>query len=369
MNRNHPFLCLLLGSQIALTSLNAGVVTTSPLHDDNKIVVAKDESVTFTGTSDSGGAVTTTLTIDPAGPTHEPIEESATQSVTFDAGTEGKAYTCTFTVTHKVDDVTCTDAKDFTYTVYVPKIVGIGGGSVRDDIWFFEDGLGDTIFRVECEATAQGIPSGKTFTWKIAGQSDAVKFKSNNQQEITNALDKQMIKSIGWSSSEANLTIDLEYNGSVVATSESFTARAPTEVTEQVAAATALRSGWQRLYTYTVKDKFYVSMHSAMAYEVFGSPSSWPQDPGCTWVWGGPYGPPWTIDSNSQFVDAFRAVTAAPSAEVPYTVNPGQSGANTKTMHNYQRYKVGGTGTQGVSATGFTIYQDNIQFCRGTAYR
>jgi len=119
MKRNYAFLLLLLGSQLALTCLNAGVVTTSPAHEDRKIVVAKDESVAFTATPDSG-SVTTSLTVDPTGPTIS--GSGSSQTATFAAGTEGQAYTCTLSVTHTDGDVTCTDGQEFTYTVYVPKI-------------------------------------------------------------------------------------------------------------------------------------------------------------------------------------------------------------------------------------------------------
>jgi len=107
-------------SPLALTCLNAGVVTTSPAHEDRKIVVAKDESVTFTATPDSGD-VTTTLTIDPSGPSIS--GSGSSQTATFAAGTEGKSYTCTLSVTHTDGDVTCTDGQEFSYTVYVPKLV------------------------------------------------------------------------------------------------------------------------------------------------------------------------------------------------------------------------------------------------------
>ena len=368
MKRNYPLLLLLLGSQLALTCLNAGVVTTSPEHEDRKIVVAKDESVTFTATPDSGD-VTTTLTVDPSGPTIS--GSGSSQTATFAAGTEGHAYTCTLSVTHTDGDVTCTDGQEFTYTVYVPKLVG-SVADAGEDIWYFEDGQGDSTYKINQTVSVAGIPTGKTMVWELKGQSDVVKF-ANNQETITGTDMNREIHTVGWSNTEDNLHLELSIDGNVVATTENdkFTARAPTKITSERQSPLDIHvpgylPGYLQRYVVTIKDKFGNTMNSLPVSETFGS-TSWPIDySGCNW--GSPSAADWTLDSSSQFVDSY-GMAFATNASVPTTVQTLDPGAGTKVIHNQQSYKAGGARSAPNTATGFECYDGNAQLCRGKAYQ
>jgi hypothetical protein len=92
----------------------AGTVSTDPKDDQHKIIVGKDDDVTFTASPDSG-SVTTSLDVTPSGPTTS--DQGNSQVATFSAGSEGKEYTCKFHVTHTVGSMTCTNDGIFTYNV------------------------------------------------------------------------------------------------------------------------------------------------------------------------------------------------------------------------------------------------------------
>lgn len=109
----------------------AGTVTTLPAHKKHKLLVAKDQSVSFTATSESGGTLTTSITAENGATTSG---EGATRTVTFGLGTVGKKTQVTFTVTHVVDDAPCTTDRNFVYDVYVPEIQLNDTPETEDDL-------------------------------------------------------------------------------------------------------------------------------------------------------------------------------------------------------------------------------------------
>lgn len=224
---------------------------------------------------------------------------------------------------------------------------------------------GDSTYPVTIYGTVDGLPDGQTATWYIKGQANTIKF-DNNQQQITSASPDQAITSIGWSSTESNLWLELEVNGGNVATSNTFTSRAPTGITESQS-TNPDGIGWETDFTYTVKDKFNQLLNGAAVCEVFSNPDNWPHDeyPNMTWTTHPQYGNG-ALDANSVFVDSYAAHHSSP--DVPTTVNPGSPGEFTGVKHNTQTYKVGGTGTAGYNANGFTVYKTLLQFCRGEAH-
>ncbi|MCC7518016.1 MAG: hypothetical protein IT578_02400 [Verrucomicrobiae bacterium] len=263
--------------------------------------------------------------------------------------------------------MTVTDSKG---TTSDPASVQVGVPKLgpTPDIWYFEDGGGDATYKVVQTISVSGVPSGKTITWNLMGQSGVINF-INQQETATGTETTRNIYTSGWSTTENNLYIEIVGDGSVVATSSGskFTARAPTHISESVGSPGPFMYGFIRQYTYTVKDKFNHLMPGIITLELFAA-TPWPTEQGCNWSVpeSGNYGDPWYLDSGSKFVDTF--MYSGP-LRTPSSVNPGQPGYETKTAHNTQTYKVGGSGTQGMSASGFSVYVGNIQFCRGTAYR
>lgn len=353
MKLNMKFRMVIWVLGLMTVSLHAGQVniTTTTEH-----VCKMGESVTFTATANNGNVEVIVISAGGA--------SFSGDTVTFSMP---GVYEILIQVNHTGSEEEQCSNDIFTYTYYVPEITGVGdGGDITDDLWFLEDSPGDFLYKVEKNVTILYTPSGKTFTWKIKGQSNVIQFKVNNQQQITNALTSQIIKSIGWSSSEGNLIIEVEYDGNIIAASQEFTTRAPVQISESIDATESFSNGWQRKYTYTVKDKFNKLIPSMSVCEVFENPSSWPKDH-ASYNWNAPtYGNSTTTISGT-FTDNFRK--ASNSSDIPSAVNPGNPGENTKVMHNIQWYKLGGTGTPGYSATGFEVFRDNLQWCRGTCYR
>jgi len=106
------------------TATYAGNVTTSPIADGNKNIVAKrGTDVIFTATAKKGGEVTTKMDISSDGPTQS--GSGAAITVHFPDETKGQAYTCTFKVTHKNTDASpqyCATEQPFAFKVGVPKL-------------------------------------------------------------------------------------------------------------------------------------------------------------------------------------------------------------------------------------------------------
>ncbi|MCK9588537.1 MAG: hypothetical protein M0Q93_04115 [Terrimicrobiaceae bacterium] len=360
MNSKHLFV-ILLSIQVSLTGLKAGVVTTSPEHENHEIIIAKDESVTFTATPDSGD-VTATLDVDPPGP--QVAGSGSTQTATFSAGTEGQAYTCTFAVTHTDGDETCADGQEFTYTVYVPKIEGVGN---TDEIWWWDGENQASPYENKRTLQATGLPSNKTITWKLNGQTDVVNF-GNNQETITGTDQSREIHTVGYSSNEYNLYVELELDGKTVASTEDdkFTARtvASTPNTHADSNPPPAPYVWETIYTMTAKDKFGQEVPNIDVCELFNPAAAWAQD-SSNWIRPGTYGNGQT-DGAAKFRDFYKpnqSITLSPTA-----VSAGSSGSGTPTLHTNQKYLFGGTSSNpGFNATGQEAESHTIQFFRGKA--
>jgi hypothetical protein len=101
---------------VLLLPLSAGRVTTSPAHKDRKIIVAKNDVVTVSASG--GGEVTMDVTCEGA----EVGGGGTNWTVTFGESTVGTTKEIVVKISHVVGEDTCTEDKEFNYTVYVPKI-------------------------------------------------------------------------------------------------------------------------------------------------------------------------------------------------------------------------------------------------------
>lgn len=368
MNKINVFALAGLIALLSSASLHATGALSVTITPSDAQVIAVDGQVNL-GCSPSGGCEPYSFSWSIPGASGSPPTTSQNPgSVAFGSAAEGKVNTVSVTVTDANNDTAVASVQ-----VGVPKF------DTPDDIWFFDDGQGDSTYCIERDCVVKGVPSGKTVTWKIVGQNDAIKF-NNGQQQIVGTDTTHRLKSIGWSSTENNLTLELLYNGGIVAASDAFTARAPTTTTESTGPSTGYRYndhgtpitdwGYLRSFTYTVTDKFGMQLEGLKVFEVFQSPATWHKlYPGCNWPDHTNYNPHWKLLENSQFVDTFGWSTPLNSGYIPTTVAPGDIGASQQVEGNHQTYKAGGDGTQGFNATGFIFFEDTIILCRGTAHR
>ncbi|MCK9590229.1 MAG: hypothetical protein M0Q93_12825, partial [Terrimicrobiaceae bacterium] len=181
------FFIIVVFLQAALTWLKAGIVTTHPEHENHELVIAKDESVVFEITPDSGDVITA-LIVTPSGP--ETTGTGSPLTATFQAGTEGQVYTCTLTVTHTDGDETCTAGKDFIYKVYVPVItlVNVDNLDTKSTYVKYEDtldsivsvkGSGDVQLKATVLPDAQKVKSLLSWTGATVDQNDKTKAKKS----------------------------------------------------------------------------------------------------------------------------------------------------------------------------------------------
>lgn len=145
-----------------------------------------------------------------------------------------------------------------------------------------------------------------------------------------------------------------------------FAGQTVQDLNDHLPLAVGYDPGWERLYTYTIREKFGDTMDGVYVAEVFDNPTAWNQASGCNWP--APSYDNGHTDQNSQFVDRF-AYSTIPGTDTPSSVHPGSTGASQPTIDNNQVYKIGGDGNPGVWATGFNIFEDALQLCRGTAHR
>jgi hypothetical protein len=347
-------LAAVLSSSGSLHAQGALSVTISP---SDSQVIAVDGQVNL-GCSPTGGCEPYSFSWSiPGASGSPPTTDEDPGNVAFGSSAEGNVNTVTVTVT---------DANGNTEEASVE--VGVPKFDTPDDIWFFEDGEGNSTYPVERDYVVNGVPSGKTVTWKIVGQSNAVKF-NNNQQQIVGTDTTRSVKSIGWSSTENNLTLDLLYSGATVATSDTFTVRAPTK-TSQVSYVTdnmyggtqPLSSGFSSRYSFLIKDKFDQLLPGISASESFSTFTSLYSGEN----WDRPQAVEITLGQDSQLNDEYAGQY---TTKVPTTVLPGSTGASTQVISAPQKYRVGGSGTSYSSGTGFIVKSHDVTFCRGKAYQ
>jgi len=206
-NRLRCVLLLFVGlASILANTTKAGEIQVDPAHTNQEIVVAVDETVTFSAVPDpdnNPGASTIVMTVTADNGATVTTGGPNTDIVTFGSSTEGKKCTVTVNIDHTKDDgnggtINCTTNKDYTYTIYVPKIKiltpteeqggnEVGGASLtRNNYRYASDNKCNIDLEVEILPEETAIeshfenkirwtitpPAGSTASWENGGSSE-----------------------------------------------------------------------------------------------------------------------------------------------------------------------------------------------------